>query len=80
MSSDPWHGWVDLAAASDFKGYRLGMSIEEIDRLHKFREQGKFVNSIKRFQEITQVSDSLLNIIAPYFLISHQQIEKIQEI
>ncbi len=52
---------------SDFRGYQLGMGIGEIDRLHEFREQGKYINSIKGFQEITQVSDSLLKIIAPYF-------------
>ncbi|WP_299837515.1 helix-hairpin-helix domain-containing protein [uncultured Tenacibaculum sp.] len=52
---------------SDYKGERLGMSLEEIDRLHKFREQNKFVNSTEEFQEVTKVSDSLLNIISPYF-------------
>lgn len=52
---------------SDYKGYILGMSVEEIDRLHRFREQNKFVNSDEEFQEVTQVSDSLLLVIAPYF-------------
>lgn len=52
---------------SDFKGYQLGMSIEEIDRLHQYRKQNKYVNSEKEFQEVTKVSDSLLSKIAPYF-------------
>lgn len=52
---------------TDYKGYMLGMSVEEIDRLHTFRENGKFVNSAKEFQNITKVSDSLLNVISPYF-------------
>lgn len=52
---------------SDYKGYQLGMSVEEIDRLHEFRKQGKFVNSVKEFQSITKVSDSLLNKISVYF-------------
>ena len=52
---------------SDFKGYQLGMSIEEIDRLHKYRDQGKFVNSVQEFQKVTQVSDRLLQTISPYF-------------
>lgn len=52
---------------SDYKGERLGMSLEEIDRLHKFREQNKYVNSAEEFQEVTKVSDSLLNVISPYF-------------
>jgi len=52
---------------TDFKGYTLGMSAEEIDRLHKFRNQDKWVNSVKDFQKVTKVSDSLLNIISTYF-------------
>ncbi len=52
---------------TDFKGYQLGMSIDEIDRLHSFRKKNKYVNSIREFQEITKVSDSLLDKISPYF-------------
>lgn len=52
---------------TDFKGYSLGMSIEEIDRLLEFREKNQWINSVKQFQEVTKVSDSLLNEIAPLF-------------
>ncbi|HWR94448.1 MAG TPA: helix-hairpin-helix domain-containing protein [Flavobacterium sp.] len=52
---------------SDYKGYLLGMSINEIDRLHQFRKKNKYVNSASEFQEVTQVSDSLLNAISPFF-------------
>lgn len=52
---------------SDFKGEKLGMSLEEIDRLHAFRKQNNFVNSASEFQSVTKVSDSLLNVISPYF-------------
>ena len=52
---------------SDYKGYQLGMSTEEIDRLHQFRSKGKYVNSTSDFQRITKVSDSLLNKISLYF-------------
>ncbi|WP_456377526.1 ComEA family DNA-binding protein [Lutibacter sp.] len=52
---------------TDFKGYQLGMTIEEIDRLHTFRNNGSYVNSAKQFQEVTNVSDSLLNNISLYF-------------
>ena len=52
---------------SDFKGYTLGMSVEEIDRLHAFRATDQWVNSVKEFQEVTKVSDSLLNKLEPYF-------------
>ena len=52
---------------TDFKGHQLGMSIGEIDKLIAFRAQGKYINSIKQFQEITGVNDSLLAKISPYF-------------
>lgn len=52
---------------SDYKGYKLGMSVQEIDRLLVFRKQNKFVNSAEEFQKVTQISDSLLGVIAPYF-------------
>lgn len=45
---------------TDYKGYVLGMSVVEIDRLHSFRKLNKYVNSSKEFQEVTKVSDSLL--------------------
>lgn len=52
---------------TDYKGYTLGLSNEEIDRLHKFRESNQWVNSAKEFQQVTKVSDSLLDKISPYF-------------
>ncbi len=52
---------------TDFKGYKLGMSVEEIDRLLAYRAQNKFVNSAAEFQVVTKVSDSLLKAISPYF-------------
>ncbi len=52
---------------NDYKGYVLGMSIKEIDRLHIFRKTNKYVNSAKEFQRVTQVSDSLLKALSPKF-------------
>lgn len=52
---------------TDYKGYKLGMSVAEIDRLHQFRAQNQWVNSPEDFQQVTQVSDVLLQKIAPYF-------------
>lgn len=52
---------------SDYKGYKLGMSVQEIDRLLAFRKENKYVNSAKEFQEVTKISDSLLNVISPLF-------------
>jgi len=52
---------------TDYKGYTLGLSNQEIDRLLTFRKQDKWINSIKQFQEVTMVSDSVLDKISPYF-------------
>jgi DNA uptake protein ComE-like DNA-binding protein len=52
---------------TDYKGYKLGMTTQEIDRLLAYRKKGKFINSTKQFQQITGVSDSLLTVISPYF-------------
>ena len=65
---------------SDFKGYTLGMSPIEIDRLHQFRAQDKFVNSASEFQLITGVSDSLLNSISPYFKFPEWVVNKKNEV
>ncbi len=52
---------------TDYRGYTLGMTVEEIDRLHSYRAGDKWVNSAAEFQKVTGISDSLLNIIEPYF-------------
>ncbi|MCG9791237.1 helix-hairpin-helix domain-containing protein [Flavobacterium algicola] len=52
---------------SDYKGYKLGMSVQEIDRLVAFRKTNQYVNSAQEFQEVTKISDSLLKAISPYF-------------
>lgn len=52
---------------TDYKGYTLGMSNEEIDRLLKFREGGEWINSASDFKKVTGISDSLFNEISPYF-------------
>ena len=52
---------------TDYKGYVLGMSNEEIDKLLAFRKKDKWINSSKEFQQVTKISDSLLNVISPFF-------------
>ncbi|OXA77134.1 Helix-hairpin-helix motif-containing protein [Flavobacterium aquidurense] len=52
---------------TDYKGYKLGMSTQEIDRLLEFRKKNKFVNSTEEFQQVTKISDSLLKVISPLF-------------
>ena len=51
----------------DSKGEQLGMSVAEIDRLLLFRKEGNYINSVKQFQQVTLVSDSLLASMSPYF-------------
>jgi competence protein ComEA len=52
---------------TDFKGYQLGMSLEEIDRLLAYRAKNRWINSSEDFKSVTGVSDSLLKELAPYF-------------
>ncbi|WP_411893764.1 ComEA family DNA-binding protein [Winogradskyella sp. A2] len=52
---------------TDYKGYTLGMSNEEIDRLHQFRSNNQWINNAEDFQKVTKVSDSLLALISPFF-------------
>lgn len=52
---------------TDYKGYTLGMSVAEIDRLLAYRKENKWINSAQDFQKITQISDSLLDELSPYF-------------
>lgn len=52
---------------TEYKGYKLGMTVEQLDRLFAFRKENKYVNSAKEFQQVTKVSDSLLKEMAVYF-------------
>ncbi|AXT60705.1 helix-hairpin-helix domain-containing protein [Aquimarina sp. AD10] len=52
---------------SDYKGYQLGLSPDELDRIYRFRKQDKWINSISDFKKVSGVSDSLLKVIAPLF-------------
>jgi len=65
---------------SDYKGGRLGMSLQEIDRLHAFRKKGLFANSAKEFQQVTRISDSLLESMAPYFKFPAWVVKRQQEL
>ncbi|TDU42757.1 helix-hairpin-helix protein [Gelidibacter sediminis] len=52
---------------TDFKGYTLGMTPEEIDRLLAYRAKDQWINSALQFQQVTKVSDSLLAVLQPLF-------------
>ena len=52
---------------TDYRGYKLGLSVEQIDRFLNYREKDQWVNSAQEFQQITQIPDSLLDQIDTYF-------------
>ena len=52
---------------SDYKGYKLGMTETQIDILHQFRKQNKYVNSNVEFQKLTGVSNEWMKQYAIYF-------------
>lgn len=52
---------------SEYKAYTLGLSVEEYEKLRSFREKEKWINSVSEFQQVTGVSDSLLEIISKRF-------------
>jgi len=52
---------------TDYRGYTLGMTIEEIDRLHAFRAEDKWVNSAADFQKVTGVHATIMEKISRYF-------------
>lgn len=61
---------------SDYKGYVLGLSTSQIDRLHAYRQSGKFVNSVADFQKVTGIHDSLALKLSPYIKFSGYKFEK----
>ncbi|MFP2997680.1 helix-hairpin-helix domain-containing protein [Spongiivirga sp. MCCC 1A20706] len=49
------------------KGYQIGLSLDEINRLLQYRLEGNYVNSAKEFQQVTLVSDAVLEAIKQDF-------------
>ena len=43
---------------SDYRGYMLGMTPQEIDRIFAHRAQGKWINTITEFWNVSQVPDA----------------------
>jgi len=63
---------------TDYKGYTLGMTTTQIDKLHAFRKSGKWINSVSDFKTVTGVPDSLLGKISPYFKFPDWVVKKYQ--
>ena len=64
---------------TDYKAYKLGMSVAEFDRLKAFRSKDKWINSPKQFQTVTGVSDSLYNALKVYFKFPDWVLKKQQQ-
>ncbi|MDC6351847.1 helix-hairpin-helix domain-containing protein [Zeaxanthinibacter sp. PT1] len=60
----------------DARGYRLGLSAEQLDRLYAYREKGYYVNSAAEFAKITGIPDTLLENLSPYFSFPHRGTDK----
>jgi DNA uptake protein ComE-like DNA-binding protein len=52
---------------TDYKGYSLEMTVEEIDRLLEYRSKDQWINSKAQFQQVTQVSEEWMSKYSPYF-------------
>ena len=52
---------------TDSRGYSLGLTVDEIDKLHAFRAQDNWINSAEDFQKVTGVHDTILEKISKYF-------------
>lgn len=52
---------------TEYKGYVLGLSTVELNKLYEYRKKGKWINSTSDFKKVTGVSDSLLKVISPLF-------------
>ncbi len=63
---------------SDQRGYFLHMSVDEIDRLHHYRDQNKWIRSAQEFQQVTNVSAAWLNKYSPYFTFPKRKKEKLK--
>lgn len=51
---------------NDYRAYVLDLPAEAVDRIAKFRNQGKWINSLKQFQAITGLEDSVMQRIEPF--------------
>ena len=63
---------------SDYKGYVLGLTPKQIDKIMNFRQSGRYFQSKQEFKEIAGLSDSLFQKLEPYIKIPDFKFNKIQ--
>lgn len=61
---------------TDYKGYTLEMTTEQIDRLLEFRAKDEWINSKAQFQKVTGVSDQWMITYSTYFKFPDWVIER----
>ncbi len=54
---------------SDYKGYVLGLSPKQIDKVTAFRKNGKYFQSKQEFKQVAGLSDSLFSKLEPFIKI-----------
>ena len=54
---------------SDYKGYFLGLTPEQIDKVTAFRQSGRYFQSKQEFKQVAGLSDSLFQKLLPYIKI-----------
>ncbi len=54
---------------SDYKGYFLGMTPQQIDKITAFRQTGRYFQSKQEFKQVAGLSDSLFQKLLPYIKI-----------
>ncbi len=54
---------------TDYKGYYLGLSLQQIDSVLAFRKTNHFFKTKEQFKQVAGLSDSLYNVLAPYIKI-----------
>ena len=50
---------------TDYRAYTLGLPPEAFDKLLRYRQTNSYVNTPKQFQEVTKLSDSLMEKLLP---------------
>ncbi len=55
---------------TDYRAYMLGIDTLGLKRIRTFREKGGYFKNKKHFKEISGISDSLFEILAPYIKIT----------
>jgi len=52
---------------TEYRAYTINLKDEQLGRLERFRESGRFINSTAQFKQVTGVSQQWLDSISPYF-------------